>query len=112
MALLQVQFDTNEEKAPILAQMAKDGLRNIAENGVSAEELSKATENMLKNIPEERISNSYLFSNISQYLDYGVDFDTNKEEVIKSITPEDVQAMAAALLNSGNFIEVIMNPAK
>lgn len=112
MALLQIQFDTNEEKAPILAQMAKDGLRNIAENGVSAEELSKATENMLKNIPEERISNSYWFSNISQYLDYGVDFDTNKEEVIKSITPEDVQAMAAALLNSGNFIEVIMNPAK
>ena len=111
-AILQIQFDTNEEKAAVLTQMAKDGLRTIAEKGVSAEELGKATENMLKNISEERISNGYWSGNINQYLKYGVDFDSNKEEMIKSITPEDVQAMAAALLNSGNFIEVIMNPAK
>lgn len=112
VAMLQIQFDTNEEKAPVLTQMAKDGLRSIAENGVSAEDLSKATENMLKNIPEERINNSYWFNTITTYLDYNADMDSNKEEIIRSITPEDVQAMAAALLNSGNFIEVIMNPAK
>ena len=112
MALLQIQFDTNEEKAQILAQMAKDGLRSIAENGVTAAELSKATENMLKNIPEERINNHYWFNLITTYLNHDADMDSNKEEIIKSITPEDVQAMAAALLNSGNFIEVIMNPAK
>ena len=69
-----------------------------------------AIENFKKNIPESRISNSYWMNNLSQYYDYGIDYDKEYEEAVNSVTPADVKAVLQAVLAQNNFIEITSAP--
>ena len=69
-----------------------------------------AIENFKKNIPESRISNSYWMSNLSQYYDYGIDYDAEYEAAVNSVTPEDVKTVLQAILTQNNLIEVTSAP--
>lgn len=108
--LIQVMFDTNPESAAKLSALAVDGLKKLATEGPTADQLNKAILNAQKNIPESRISNSYWMSNINNFLEYGNDQDKEYEEAVKSITAEDIKTVLQAILNTGNFIEVKMLP--
>ncbi len=109
--IIQISFDTNKEQAEKLIQIAIDELKNIATNGATDEQLEMAKSNFLKNIPELRISNSYWLNAINYYYRYGVDTDTNYEELVnKSITQEKLKKFASTFVNSGNLIKVVMNP--
>ncbi|MBQ7269165.1 MAG: insulinase family protein [Bacteroidales bacterium] len=108
--MLQVVFETNTESADKLIAMAKEGLGKIAENGPEAEKFDRALKNLEKKIPENRITNRYWMEQLMQSENYGVDYDGNIEAVVRSLTPDDVKTLAARLLASGNFVEVIMRP--
>lgn len=107
-----IQFDTNVEKADILAELALKGFNSLAEQGPTEDQVSKAKENMLKNVPESRINNSYWTRcwNILNY--YGFDMDTDLEAAIAAITPEEVQNFVKNLAESGNFFKTMMTPAE
>ena len=90
--------------------MAKDGLKQIAENGPEAEKFDRTVKNLEKKIPENRIANWYWMEQLMQANNYGVDYDGNIEAAVASLTPDDIKTLAARLLASGNFIEVIMRP--
>ena len=109
-ALIQVYFDTNPEQAPKLRELAIKGLKELAENGPEADKFNMAIENFKKNLPESRISNSYWMSNISQFCDYGIDYDAEYEEAVNSITPDDVKAVLQAILAQDNLIEITSAP--
>ena len=109
-AALQVVFETNPDSADKLIAMAKDGLAKIAQNGPEAEKFERTVKNLEKKIPEDRIANWYWVEQLMQANNYGVDYDGNIEAVVKSLTPEDIKALAGRLLSSGNFIEVVMRP--
>ena len=51
---------------------------------------------------------NYLNSKYGSGLDYLADY----EEVLKTLTNADVQAMAKKVLADGNLVKVIMRPAK
>ena len=104
-ALIQVQFDTNPEQAEKLCGIAKDQLYKFVENGPTAEELAMAVENLKKNIPESRISNNYWLSVLSTWDEHGIDYDTEYEAAVNSVTAEDVKAVLKAILDQNNFIE-------
>ena len=104
-ALIQVQFDTNPEQAEKLCGIAKDQLYKFVENGPTAEELAMAVENLKKNIPESRISNNYWLSVLSTWDEHGIDYDTEYEAAVNSVTAEDVKALLKAILDQNNFIE-------
>lgn len=108
--LLQVVFQTNEEQADKLRELAVAGLRGIAENGPDAEQFDKTKKNLEKNIPESKLHNSWWLSVLSRNEKYGYDYVADYEAAVKSLTPEDIKAAAAELLNSGNFIEIVMRP--
>lgn len=108
--MLQIFFDTNVELADKLREIAKKGLTDIAENGPSADKFDKTVKNLEKTLPESRIRNSYWKSCIHNYTMYGLEIDQAREAAIKALTPEKVQAAAAELLASGNFVEIIMRP--
>ena len=107
---LQVYFDTNAEQADKLREIAKAGLKDIAENGPSAEKYDKTVKNLEKKIPESRIRNSYWKSAIHNWTKYGLETDQAREAAVKALTPEKVKAAAQELLSSGNFAELIMRP--
>ena len=108
--VIQVSFDTNPEQAPKLSELAIKGLRELAENGPDAEKFNKAIENFKKNIPEKRINNSYWMNNLSQYIDYGIDYDAEYEAAVNSLTAEDVKAVLQAVLAQNNLIKVTSAP--
>ncbi len=110
--IIQVQFDTNPEMADKLRELAKKGLKDLAENGPEQEKFNMAIENLKKNLPESRISNSYWNSNVFQYYKYGIDYDKEYEEALNTVTPEDVKAALQAILAQNNLIEIKSAPAE
>ena len=109
---LQVAFNSKPEKAQRLIELAKEGLRKLAEEGPTDEQFQKTVENFKKNLPEKRINNSYWSSNIENYLRFGYDTDKESEAAVNALSKEEIQKTAKALLDSGNFIEVVQNPGK
>ncbi len=109
-AIIQVQFDTNPEMADKLRDLAKKGLKELAENGPEQEKFNMAIENLKKNLPESRISNSYWNGNLFQYHKYGYDYDKEYEEALNTITPADVKAVLQAILAQNNLIEIKSAP--
>ena len=105
-----VLFTTNVEQAELLSQIAIDELKKFAENGPTQEYFNMAIENLKKNLPEQRISNSYWLSAMNHYYEYGVDYDKEYEAAINSVTPEDIKKLLQAVLAENNFIEVTLAP--
>ena len=107
-----IQFDTDPERAEKLIALTLDGLKSMAAAGPGEVFLNKSKENLLKTVPENRISNAYWSNCLLNYYRTGNDLDTNREEIISAVTVEDVRAFAAALLDQGNLIKIVMNPEK
>ena len=111
-AIIQITFDTNPEAAPKLIELAVKGLNDLAQNGPTEEQMSKAVENLKKNLPESRISNSYWMGALDNWYDLGINSDAEYEAALNSVTAEDVKALLQAVLAQGNFIEIMLAPAK
>ena len=106
-------FDTDKAKAPKLIELAKQGLKEIAENGPNAEYVTKAKENMIKAFPEKQIHNSYWHNLAYQWYSHGRNnFNNYVETVEKVATPESIQKLVQEILSQGNEYELVMNPAK
>ena len=107
---IHVLFTTNVDQAELLSQIAIDELKKFAENGPTQEYFNMAIENLKKNLPEKRISNSYWLGALQHYYEYGVDYDKEYEAAINSVTPEDIKNILQAVLAQNNFIEVTLAP--
>ena len=108
-----VIFDTDEAKAPKLIELAKQGLKDIAQNGPNAEYVVKARENMIKAFPEKQIHNSFWHNLAYEYYSHNRNnFNNYIETVEKIATPEYIQKFVEQILSQGNKFELVMNPAE
>lgn len=105
-----VQFDTNPEQAEKLSGLTVKYLEDFAQNGPTAEQLTMALENLRKNVPESRISNSYWKKALELNLEYGIDYDKEYEAALNSITSEDITTLMQSVLAQNNFIEIVLAP--
>ena len=105
-----VQFDTNPEQAEKLSGLTVQYLKELAQNGPTAEELAMALENLKKNVPESRISNSYWKSAIELNLNHGIDYDAEYEAALESVTAEDIKTLMQAVLAQDNFLQIVLAP--
>ena len=105
-----VQFDTNPEQAAKLSGLTAQYLNDFAQNGPTAEQLTMAVENLRKNMPESRISNSYWQSALELNDEHGVDYDKEYEEALNNVTADDIKTLMQAVLAQGNFIQVVLAP--
>ncbi len=110
MITLEVSFETNLESEDKLCKLAVEGLQKLAEEGPTEEQMSNAMGNLKKNIPENRIHNSYWENCILDNLKWGVDYDREYEKALNEVTVEDVKAVLQEVLSQKNFIEVKMSP--
>ena len=112
-ALIQVYFDTNPSSSDKLRKLALDGLKKLAQEGPTEEQMTRVTENFKKNIPESRIQNNHWMDEISCYYSYnGMDYDAEYEAAVKALSAEGIRNAVASVLASGNEIEVVMGPDK
>ncbi|MBQ6253639.1 MAG: insulinase family protein [Bacteroidales bacterium] len=110
--LIQVAFACKPEMTGKLKTIAREKFRELSENGPTDEQLTRTIENFKKNIPENRINNSYWMNNLVRYLKYGLDYDKDYEEAVSGISKEAIREAAAKLYNSGNFIELVQVPGE
>ena len=110
-AMIQVVFACRPSLCDKLRDLAIKGLRDLAENGPTDEELTSAVLNLKKNIPEKRLTNSYWQSAIESYELYGQDTDTENEAAVNALSKESIQQVLREILAQNNLIEVVMKPA-
>lgn len=109
---LQIAFDTDPEKVEKLITLAEEGLKSLATDGPTQEQVNMVKENYLKNISEKRINNMYWAGSIIIFEKYGIDRDSNYEEVVNGLTPEKIKNFVKNILDQGNEAKFIMTPAK
>lgn len=109
--VLLVTFDTELAKSEKLIQLAIDGFKDIAENGVSEEYVAKTKENFLKAFPEQHIRNGYWLEVLDKYYGQNYDCDTEFVSVVeKCVNSANIQRIAKEIIAQGNMIKFIMNP--
>jgi zinc protease len=111
-ATLQIAFQCKPELTETLVTTAQEIVENLAMEGPTEEEVSKAVLNLQKNVPENRLSNSYWLNLIKDYLMNPVEIDKAYEQAVNKLTAADIQAAAVKLLEAGNMIEFIQSPAE
>ena len=111
MVLIQVAFDCRPSMCDKLRDLAVQGLKELAENGPTDDEMTSAVLNLKKNLPERRQNNSYWQSAIESYELYGRNTDADNEAAINALTKEKVQKVLQEILAQDNLIEVVMKPA-
>ena len=110
--ILQVAFECKPEMAEKLKTQAREEFRKLGENGPTDEQFTRTLEHFKKNVPEQRINNNYWMQSITNYYKFGVDWDTEYEAAVNSLTKESIREAAAKLYNSGNFLEFVQMPGK
>ena len=111
--LLQIVFQTDPEKKDKLAGIVVDQLKKLAAEGPSDVHMQKVKEYMLKKYADNQKENAYWMNNLNDYFYYGgLDMTKGYTEMVNSITPQEIQKFASALLKQGNEIEVTMTVPK
>ena len=111
-AQIQVVFETNPEQSAQLISLAKEGLRKLAYDGPTEEQMTRTIENFKKGIPEKRINNSYWLGNLLAYEYRGVNYDAEYEAAVNEISAEGIQAVLQSILEQNNYIELEMYPVE
>lgn len=110
--VLQITFDTDPEKVDRLVELTKEGLNKLATEGPTQEMLNKFKENTLKNIPEDRIRNSYWKRMIDSMREYNIDFDSNKAAIAEGLTVDSIKDFVKNIVDQKNTVEIVTYPAK
>ena len=110
VAILQVVFETNPESAEKLAKLAVDGVQKLIAEGIPADKFDMIIKNVQKNIPQDRISNSYWGSTLQKFVEFGDKYDNEYEEAVNTATPEAVVEAVKKLVEANNFIQLIVSP--
>ncbi len=111
-ALIQVYFDCKPALCDKLRSLAVEGLKDLAQNGPTDEEVNMAKLNLQKNIPESRQRNNWWKDGIELYLLYGTDRDAAYEAGVNNLSKETIQKTLQEILAQDNFVELVMKPAK
>ena len=111
---LTMQFDCNPDRAEHLKSLIYKGIDSIAQSGPSAEELDKIKKSMLNSYEQSKNHNSYVLNTVYNYYmnGYNQADPKNYEDILESITVEDVMKHAARYTDKRDVIDIMFVPAK
>ena len=105
-----VQFDTNKDLAAELIEIVKDELKKMAEEGPTADEINTVKEYMIKQYLDNTKNNAAWVGNLTNLHIEGDDMFTDYKAIVENMSNEQIKAIAAKIINSGNSALVVMNP--
>lgn len=112
-ASVQIQLPTSPDKRERMAQIVYAGVDDICNNGPKQENVDKIKEYMHRSHAESLKKNGYWMNQIMNWTRFGKNYVDGYDEMIDSITVQDIQEAAKTIFRSGNCIEVgITSPAK
>ncbi len=111
-ASMQINFDCDPDRAVDLKEKVFAELKKLATEGPTETDLSKTTENILKDRQESKEHNSYYLSTLLSYYLYGINFDdpANYEDIVNEITVKDVKKVMQSFYADSNIIDVVFVP--
>ena len=111
-ANMQINFDCDPDRAEELKEKVFAELKKLATEGPSEEDLSKTTENILKDREESKEHNAYYLSTLLSYYLYGINFDdpANYEDIVNELTVKDVKKVMQSFYADSNIIDVVFVP--
>ncbi len=108
-AMLFIMFDTNREQSRHLTDLALKLLKQIADEGPTAEHFAKATEYLKKQYDNRKVENTFKANNILTFLKYGTFDDLDYPADLANVKPADVQRIAKMFYNSAYQKKVVMD---
>jgi zinc protease len=111
-ASMQINFDCDPDRASDLKEKVFAELRMLASKGPSEEDLSKTTENILKDREESKEHNAYYLSTLLSYYLYGINFDdpANYEDIVNELSVKDVKKVMQTFYADSNIVDVVFVP--
>lgn len=107
----QIAFPMKPEMKDETLTIIRGIIEDMAQN-VTPDEIKPALEYQLKNLKEDQKKNSSWASVMAAVSYNGVDTFNDAEEVINSITTDDVKAFMQQLLDQHNYITVVLDPTE
>lgn len=108
--LLAVQCPVQPAKLDSALLLMRQGLLDVAEKGVTADELSDVREFELKDYADSQKKNGYWMSLIKTKTVWNKDLRTGYEDAVNAVTSDAVRDFAKMLLDRKNCITVSMRP--
>lgn len=109
--LFLVAFDTNDEIYAKLMGKVKDGMKDVAKKGPSAEDLNKVVENFYKKRAEQLEENGFWMSALKKFVEDDVNIVSEYNDIVKTITPKTI-AKFTKQVNKGWKKEIVQLPMK
>lgn len=109
-AYIEMTFDTDPKMEEKLLPMIQQEIDKIIANGPLDEDFKKTKEILNKHHKEAIRENGYWQNIIASYLRDNENNETGYEEIVNSITRDDVTNMLKEIMRQGNKIKVIMEP--
>ena len=106
--VLRISYNADPQRYEELNPIVYQQLQLIADKGPEATSMSKVREYLLKQYDQVAITNDYWTYVAWHELDDEADFDAGYCDMVRAITPQDVQQMARKLISQGRCIEVTM----
>ena len=110
-AVIQTYFDCKPALCDKLRELAVKGIKELAEEGPTDEEVNMAKLNLQKNIPESRQRNNWWKNNIEIFLLRGEDRDASYAQAVDGLSKELIQNTLKEIMSQDNFAELVMRPA-
>jgi zinc protease len=109
---LSISFDTDPEKSDYLKSIIYREIDKILDNGPTPDDFDKTIQNLLKDREQSRNHNNFWMSSLYNFYTIGINFaDTsNYEDILKRMTPDDIQAFAKQYFTGVNTIDVVFLP--
>jgi zinc protease len=107
---IQIFFDTDPAKQDHILSIVKSELERIAEEGPLRQHLDKSLAGILKGRAELKQQNDYWLGILDAYYYRNFDAHTEYDNIIKTITVDDIKSFTKTFLDQGNEIEVVMSP--
>ena len=107
---IQIYFDTDPEKQDYIIDIVKSGLENVAKEGPTQIDLDKSRSNIFRGRDVTMQQNNYWLNTMYSYYYRDLDAHTTFDDIMNSITVDDLKKFAKELLDQGNEVEVVMYP--
>ena len=109
MAQLQAYCPMNPDKQEVAIRLLHQGISDMQKE-VSADQLQKVKDLLLKQADINAKQNGYWVNTITTWKDYGLDVHTDYKKTVEALTTDSVRDFLSQLLKSGNHVEIIMLP--
>ena len=107
-----MQFDCDPANAAQLKPLLYAEVDKVIKNGITTEELDKVIKNTLKEAEQGKNHNSYWMSVLTTYYQTGINVNDpkNYEDILKAMTPKDIQDFAKRFFKGANVLDLILAP--